>query len=202
MRREQQEDVRETTSEKVRFVEIVLRFSWPHALFPVPSVQEARVCASRALRPSDTHAVAKHMRASARPPWKEDWECRVAGRGLVFTLISHRLSSGCQTLRPPPVALLPSAEFKSPWFLFVLFFSSRFFPPSIPRTMTTLPDCTRRLGTVKAFVALNLSQYLWWCVFSSHWSTIRPSQIETKKSRFGFKYSSLPLSLALRWKTV
>lgn len=30
--------------------------------------------------------------------------CRVArvGRGLVFTLISHRVSRGCQTLRPPP----------------------------------------------------------------------------------------------------
>lgn len=46
-----------------------------------------------------THAIVKHMRVSAR---REGRGCRIAGRGLVFILISHRLSSSCQTLRPPP----------------------------------------------------------------------------------------------------
>lgn len=43
--------------------------------------------------------IMKHMRVSAR---REGRGCRIAGRGLVFTLISHRVSCGCQTLRPPP----------------------------------------------------------------------------------------------------
>lgn len=74
----------------------------------------------------------KHMRVlSAR---REGRGCRIAGRGLVFTLISHRVSRGCQTLRPPPCGApsfhrIRASRVPIPPLLFLLFvhlFLSRF----------------------------------------------------------------------------
>lgn len=88
--------------------------------------------------------------------------CRIAGRGLVFTLISHRLSSSCQTLRPPPCGAPSFHRIRASRVLIppLLLPFWTLFSPSVSHTMT-LPNCAHRWSYVKAtFVDLHLSQYL------------------------------------------
>lgn len=65
-------------------------------------------------------------------PQEEGRGCRIAeeNRGLVFTLISHRVSCGCQTLWPPPCGS-PSSERSNILTCAFFFFSSPpFLSPS------------------------------------------------------------------------
>lgn len=73
------------------------------------------------------YGITKHMRVSA---WRKGRGCRITGRRLVFTLISHRVSRGCQTLRPPPcgapsfhrirASRVPISSLLFLWYLFFL----------------------------------------------------------------------------------
>lgn len=86
---------------------------------------------------------------------REGRGCRIAGRGLVFTLISHRVSRGCQTLRPPPRGA-PSfhrirTSFTCPCVPSLLFSLYIFlFSRLVPRTKATLPNCAHRSSCTKA----------------------------------------------------
>lgn len=122
-------------------------FRRPHTLFSRGIRIRVRACVFGS---TNTYAIAEHMRVSAR---REGRGCRIAGRGLVFTLISHRVSRGCQTLRPPPCGApsfhrIRASRVPIPPLLFPSCIFS--FSRLVPRTMTTLPNCARRSSCAKA----------------------------------------------------
>lgn len=92
--------------------------------------------------------------------------CRVASayRGLVFTLISHRVSCGCQTLCRPPAVVLPLREPKSShvFFLFILRlrrFSCPLRPPSANNNYTRKTFVTSNIHSFSTFILPTINKW-------------------------------------------
>lgn len=139
---------------------------------------------TRVFRFTNTYAVTKHMRVSAR---REGRGCRIAGRGLVFTLISHRVSRGCQTLRPPPCGVpsfhrIRASRVPIPSLLFSLY---TFFLFCFVSTKAILPNCAHRSSCVKkAFIATYVCHNICNTIFSSrHTCSLYFYEIKKKKEK-------------------